>query len=157
MGAHRPAVLWLVARDWMVLDFMALWKPDANIADGLRRVWFILSGALRRPPSCNCSPSAPGTFRRTEGQRRCCSRARGSASILGAAVISSNATFRRAHQQLGYLVVLNSWIIGIVLFWLMFNYGLVASIIAHIAYDLVVFATVVALRRLHMRRLIPSP
>jgi hypothetical protein len=77
--------------------------------------------------------------------------------LLGAAVISTNAAFRRAHQQLGLLAVINSWFLGIVFFWLMFNYGLVSSIIAHTAYDLVVIATLVALSKLHTPRyLLPS-
>jgi hypothetical protein len=207
-------LLWLIARDWMVFDFMALWKPDANIADGLRRVWFIFvwgaaSTALLQllafsagyvPPhrgpaemlfkSVWISVNA-GFFEEMFYRwlvffsamvivRALNAVTFGLAEwvyttvllpvanvvtfgalapqlvnhpdwILGAAVISSNATFRRAHQQLGYLAVLNSWVIGIVLFWLMFNYGLVSSIIAHSAYDLVVFATVVVLRRLRTR------
>ena len=61
--------------------------------------------------------------------------------IFGAAVISANARFRNAHRGKFFRYV-NSWFLGMVFFWLMFNYGLMAAIVAHILYDLIILAVV---------------
>lgn len=63
---------------------------------------------------------------------------------FGAAIISAAAAFRDAHKGLGYLGWLNAWWIGLVMFFLTFNYGLPTAIAAHIIYDVIVF-TVAAL------------
>ena len=60
---------------------------------------------------------------------------------IGAAMLAANATFRDGHKYQGILGVLNSWFIGMLLFWVMFTYGLPAAIFIHFAYDLVVFST----------------
>lgn len=56
--------------------------------------------------------------------------------FVGAAVILANGKFRNGHKYLGIIGVINSWVIGMFLFWLMFNYGLVVCIIVHFLYDL---------------------
>ncbi len=56
--------------------------------------------------------------------------------FVGAAVIGANAKFRNGHKYLGIIGLINSWVIGMFLFWLMFNYGLVVCIIVHFLYDL---------------------
>jgi hypothetical protein len=207
-------LLWLIARDWMVVDVMALWQPDAHVGEAMRRVWFVFAWgvgftallqvliaragyiSLHRPsdilrkgtwislnagffeeifyrwlvfltamvviralnaitfgvvewayttlllPIANFitfDALAPQLIDHPEW-------------VLGAAVISSNATFRRAHQQSGPISVVNSWFLGMAFFWVMFNYGLLSSIIIHIAYDLVVIATLSAMSKAHMRR-----
>lgn len=58
--------------------------------------------------------------------------------IVGAAVISANAKFRDGHGYLGWFGLINSWYIGLFLFWIMFNYGLVAAIIVHFLYDAII-------------------
>jgi len=68
---------------------------------------------------------------------------------VGAALLLANATFRDGHKYGGLIGWINSWFIGMYLFWLMFSYGLLAAIIAHFVYDLCVFwimATVVYFR-----------
>lgn len=61
--------------------------------------------------------------------------------LLGAAIISVNGRFRRGHAHHGLFATVNSWFIGMVMFYLLFNFGMWAAIVAHIAYDLCVFWT----------------
>jgi hypothetical protein len=58
---------------------------------------------------------------------------------VGAAAIAANAKFRAEHAYLGFFGLVNSWIIGFFLFWVMFNYGLITSIIVHFLYDLLIY------------------
>lgn len=60
--------------------------------------------------------------------------------IMGAAIVSANGKFRSAHYENGFFNWVNSWFIGMVMFWLMFNYGLLTAITAHILYDAIIFA-----------------
>lgn len=60
--------------------------------------------------------------------------------VIGAAIISANGQFRGAHDKNGLLNSINSWFLGMVMFWLMFNYGLLTAIAAHVLYDVIVFA-----------------
>lgn len=60
---------------------------------------------------------------------------------IGAAMISANGRFRAAHFANGWIGWINSWFGGMVLFWVMFNYGLVTAITVHILYDVIVFGT----------------
>lgn len=59
--------------------------------------------------------------------------------VFGAAVVSAAAAFRKVHWYLGYLGWVNSWFLGMTMFWLMFNYGLVTAIVAHALYDAIIF------------------
>lgn len=65
---------------------------------------------------------------------------------VGAAIITANSFFRDAHLEKGFISWVNSWYIGIVLFYLMLNYGLWTAIIAHFLYDAVIF-TVIAIAK----------
>ena len=60
--------------------------------------------------------------------------------VVGAAIISANGKFRGAHYENGFFNWVNSWFIGMVMFWLMFNHGLLTAIAAHILYDAIIFA-----------------
>lgn len=62
--------------------------------------------------------------------------------IIGAAIVSASVKFRDAHQRLGFIGWVNSWFIGMVMFFLMFNYGILTAIIAHALYDIAIFAVV---------------
>lgn len=55
---------------------------------------------------------------------------------VGAAVLASNGFFRDGHKYQGWFGLVNSWFIGMVMFWLLFRYGLVAAIVVHFLYDL---------------------
>lgn len=55
---------------------------------------------------------------------------------VGAAMISSNRQFGNVHLYQGPLGWLNSWVIGMFLFFLMFEYGLFAAMLVHFLYDL---------------------
>lgn len=58
--------------------------------------------------------------------------------VFGAAVLSANAKFRDGHKYQGVVGWINSWFVGIYFFWLMFTFGLLAAIGAHILYNLLV-------------------
>ena len=58
---------------------------------------------------------------------------------VGAAVIGANEKFRDGHKYLGIFGFINSWFIGMFMFYLMFNYGLFAAIISHFVYDQIIF------------------
>lgn len=61
---------------------------------------------------------------------------------LGAAVILGSLFFRSAHRHYGKLAKANVWFIGMVMFWLLFNYGLIAAILAHFLYDAAVYIAI---------------
>jgi hypothetical protein len=58
---------------------------------------------------------------------------------VGAAMLSTNAFFRDGHRYQGPLGLINSWVIGMFLFWLMFRYGLPAAILVHFTYDFIIY------------------
>lgn len=67
---------------------------------------------------------------------------------IGAGMLLANATFRDGHAYQGLFGWLNSWFIGMFLFWIMFTYGLWAAIFVHFMYDFMifgVFSSIVAL------------
>ncbi len=70
---------------------------------------------------------------------------------LGVAVIVGGLFFRSAHVHYGKLSKANVWVIGMIMFWLVFNYGLVTAIIAHFLYDLCVFTAVAIVSPLQRR------
>lgn len=59
--------------------------------------------------------------------------------LLGAAIVSASVSFRDGHKHLGLIGWINSWFMGMVFFWLVFNYGLLTAIVAHVLYDVIVF------------------
>ncbi|UUU22968.1 hypothetical protein [Streptomyces sp. DSM 40750] len=65
--------------------------------------------------------------------------------LVGAAIVSVNGGFRAMHNDQkgigGIFRLVNAWFIGMLLFYLLFNYGLWAAIVVHILYDIVVFTT----------------
>lgn len=58
---------------------------------------------------------------------------------VGAAIITSNGKFRNGHAYQGPIGFINSWFLGMFFFYLMFQYGIVASIIVHFLYDLIIY------------------
>lgn len=59
--------------------------------------------------------------------------------FVGAAVIIANAKFRDGHKYLGFFGYINSWFIGMFLFWILFQYGLLACIVVHFLYDFLIY------------------
>jgi hypothetical protein len=53
--------------------------------------------------------------------------------MFGAAMVVASISFRDAHE--GVLRAINAWFMGMVFFWVLFHYGIVAAIVAHILYD----------------------
>tara|TARA_B100001778_G_scaffold334984_1_gene350329 strand:- start:11470 stop:12213 length:744 start_codon:yes stop_codon:yes gene_type:complete len=62
--------------------------------------------------------------------------------VIGAAILSANAKFRDGHKYLGIIGVINSWYIGLYLFYVAFAFGLPAAIIVHFLYDLLIHAVI---------------
>ena len=60
---------------------------------------------------------------------------------VGAAMLTANSLFRDGHKYQGVFGYLNSWFIGMFLFYVMFTFGLPAAILVHFLYDVVVFTT----------------
>jgi hypothetical protein len=58
---------------------------------------------------------------------------------VGAALLAANAAFRNGHKYQGPLGVVNSWFLGMVFFWILFEYGLLAAIAVHFLYDMFLF------------------
>jgi hypothetical protein len=61
---------------------------------------------------------------------------------VGIAVIIGGLFFRSAHIHYGKFSKLNVWVVGMVMFWLTFHYGLLTAIAAHFLYDLCVFTVI---------------
>lgn len=59
---------------------------------------------------------------------------------VGAAMLTTNSFFRDGHKYLGPFGLINSWFLGMFLFWMMFRYGLLAAIMVHFLYDFLIFA-----------------
>jgi len=59
---------------------------------------------------------------------------------VGAAMLATNAFFRDGHRYQGWFGMVDSWFFGMLMFWLMFSYGLPAAILIHFLYDFLVFA-----------------
>jgi hypothetical protein len=57
---------------------------------------------------------------------------------IGAAVLSVNGAFRDRHSHLGPFGYINSWFVGMVMFYLVFNYGLITAMIGHAVYDILI-------------------
>lgn len=58
---------------------------------------------------------------------------------IGAGLLAANARFRDGHKYLGFIGFVNSWFIGMFMFFLMFKFGLLAAILVHFLYDLFIF------------------
>ena len=67
--------------------------------------------------------------------------------VFGAAIVSASVSFRNAHKHLGFIGYVNSWFLGMVFFYLMFNYGLLTAIAAHFLYDAIIFTVEALLSR----------
>jgi hypothetical protein len=59
--------------------------------------------------------------------------------LVGLSILFSNFMFQRGHWYLGLIGWINSFYIGMFMFYLMFNYGILAAIIAHFLYDFFIF------------------
>ena len=61
--------------------------------------------------------------------------------LVGAALASALIKFRDAHEHLGLFGMINAWFCGMVLFWIMFNYGILTGMAVHAVYDIIVLGT----------------
>ncbi len=57
--------------------------------------------------------------------------------IVAAAIISSNWRFGSGHIYQGCVGFVNSWVLGMLFFFIMFNFGLPLAILLHALYDIV--------------------
>lgn len=65
---------------------------------------------------------------------------------VGAGLLSANAFFRDGHKYQGLFGVINAWFGGMIFFWVLFHYGLVACMVVHFLYDFAIYATVAFMR-----------
>lgn len=63
-----------------------------------------------------------------------------SAWFIAAGLMVANANFRDGHKYQGLFGYINSWFIGMYMFYLLFHFGLVACIVVHLVYDLTIDA-----------------
>ena len=61
---------------------------------------------------------------------------------VGLGIILGAFFFRSAHRHYGPLSKANVFIIGLCMFWLAFHYGVLTAIVAHVLYDMAVFAAI---------------
>lgn len=61
---------------------------------------------------------------------------------VGLGILVGAVFFRNAHRHYGAMSKANVFIIGLCMFWLVFNYGVLTAIIAHVLYDMAVFAAI---------------
>lgn len=59
-------------------------------------------------------------------------------AFVGALVLAG-MWFSKGHEHLGWVAQINSWFLGMVMFYLVLNYGLMTAIAAHVLYDVIVF------------------
>lgn len=59
--------------------------------------------------------------------------------VIGACMLYTNAFFRDGHKYQGALGWINSWFLGMYLWFICLNYGLIAAIIVHVLYDLIIY------------------
>jgi len=64
--------------------------------------------------------------------------------VMAAAILYAAAAFRNGHAYLGPLGYVNSWFIGMVMFYLVFNHGIITAMVAHVAYDAIIFGLLAA-------------
>lgn len=61
---------------------------------------------------------------------------------IGCSLIAANGMFRDGHKYQGFLGYINSWFIGMFLFWCMFKFGLLGAIAIHFFYDFLIYTCV---------------
>ncbi|MBX4189416.1 hypothetical protein KW785_02370 [Candidatus Parcubacteria bacterium] len=71
---------------------------------------------------------------------------------VGASMIATNAFFRDGHDYQGIFGWLNSWCVGMFLFWIMFTYGLPAAIVIHFLYNFLIDLTSASMALVTRRR-----
>ena len=59
--------------------------------------------------------------------------------VIGACILYTNAFFRDGHKYQGLLGWINSWFMGMYLWFVALNYGLVAAIFIHFLYDFIIY------------------
>lgn len=59
---------------------------------------------------------------------------------FGSAVLGANAMFREDHAYQGLFGLINSWFIGMFLFWVCFTHGLWAAMVVHFAYNMLIYS-----------------
>lgn len=59
--------------------------------------------------------------------------------FVGAALISANSFFRDGHSYQGIIGWLDSWFFGMLMFYMLFKYGIVSCIVIHFAFDMMLF------------------
>ena len=61
---------------------------------------------------------------------------------VGLGILVGALFFRNAHRHYGAFSKANVFVIGLCMFWLVFHYGVMTAMIAHVLYDMAVFAAI---------------
>lgn len=77
--------------------------------------------------------------------------------IIASALLAANARFRDGHKYQGLIGLINSWVIGMYMFWLLLTYGLVAAIVVHFVYDALIFSIQSVDRLIERKRGVSRP
>lgn len=72
--------------------------------------------------------------------------------VMAAALLVVAAVFRNGHAYLGPFGFVNAWFLGMVMFYLVFNFGLITAIVAHVLYDAIIFSTLALSARFQPRQ-----
>jgi len=75
--------------------------------------------------------------------------------VVGAAILNSNALFRNGHIYQGFFGFVNSWFLGMFLFYVMFQHGLFAAMFVHFTYNFLIWLVLVVYIQLQDRSLLP--
>ena len=71
--------------------------------------------------------------------------------FIGAALISANSLFRDGHSYQGIIGWIDSWFFGMLMFFILFKYGLIACIILHFSFDMMLFILVAITTIIHKK------
>lgn len=65
----------------------------------------------------------------------------GTGWAVGASLLATNAFFRDGHKYQGLFGMINSWCVGMYMFWIMIHFGLPVAILMHFSYDILIDCT----------------
>ncbi len=72
--------------------------------------------------------------------------------VIGASLIMTNTLFRDGHMYQGWKGWINSWYCGMFLFYIALTYGLLAAIILHFLYDMMIFTFIALFEYIEIKK-----
>jgi len=62
--------------------------------------------------------------------------------VMAASILWAAGAFRNGHAYLGPVGYVNSWFIGMIMFYVVFNYGLITAMVVHFVYDAIILSII---------------